>query len=235
MLGLPALARRKRDGFVIIRSGIDGFILDDYDALVMDKLSVERISEGTSGSPSPRLDGVRVFANPRVDHVAADRTARQQIPAAGLVRAARTIAGWSGYAPTPLICLGHLAAQCGVTELWVKDEGPRFGLGSFKALGGAYAVASAARTVAAAPTVASATDGNHGRSVAWGARRAGCPCGHFISTETVRARNASRRSALSARTLSGPRATTTTQRGPALRMRAAWVGVVVSDTDRLPF
>src|SRR5262249_52907783 len=50
-------------------------------------------------------------------------------------------------------------------------EAWRFGLGSFKALGGAYAV-----SVLAGPgaTVTCATDGNHGRSVAWGAERVGC-------------------------------------------------------------
>jgi len=103
-----------------------------------------------------------------------------------LAAAARAIKGWPGYAPTPLVDLPGLAAEIGVAALAYKDEGPRFGLGSFKALGGAYAVE---RVVAAASakgeqpggvTVCCATDGNHGRSVAWGAKRAGCRCVIFI-------------------------------------------------------
>ena len=55
--------------------------------------------------------------------------------------AARTaITGFEGYRPTPLHRLTGLAETLGIAELWLKDESGRFGLGSFKALGGAYAV-----------------------------------------------------------------------------------------------
>ncbi|AXS42176.1 diaminopropionate ammonia-lyase [Breoghania sp. L-A4] len=108
-----------------------------------------------------------------------------------------TISGWSGYAPTPLVSLAGLARHAGVSTLFYKNEGPRFGLGSFKALGGAYAVwrvlSRAARKnnvdpddtagfarLAKRVTVACATDGNHGRSVAWGAQHFGCDCVIFI-------------------------------------------------------
>ena len=60
--------------------------------------------------------------------------------AEGFESARREISGWPGYAPTPLNRLSGLAAAAGVAEIWYKDEGGRFGLGSFKALGGAYAV-----------------------------------------------------------------------------------------------
>ena len=113
-----------------------------------------------------------------------------------------TISAWPGYAPTPLHALPGLARQAGIGALHLKDEGGRFGLGSFKALGGAYAVLRlllreiAART-GAVPSVAEvlagqhaallsgltvccATDGNHGRSVAWGARSFGCRCVIFV-------------------------------------------------------
>lgn len=84
------------------------------------------------------------------------------------------IAAWDGYAPTPLRDLPAMAEALDLGQVLYKDEGGRFGLRSFKALGGAYAVD---RLVAARGreglTVACATDGNHGRSVAWGARRAG--------------------------------------------------------------
>ena len=117
--------------------------------------------------------------------------------------ARRTISGWQGYAPTPLVSLPALAARAGIGALHYKDEGGRFGLGSFKALGGAYAVASLlAREIAktagdgavtidalragahsdavSAVTVCCATDGNHGRSVAWGAQMFGCRCVIFL-------------------------------------------------------
>ena len=69
---------------------------------------------------------------------------------AGHQAARREIAGWPGYAPTPLHRLSGLAAAAGVAAIWYKDEGGRFGLGSFKALGGAYAVSRVlAREVAA--------------------------------------------------------------------------------------
>ena len=50
------------------------------------------------------------------------------------------IADWPGYSPTPLVALRGLAADAGVDRIWYKDERARFGLGSFKALGGAYAL-----------------------------------------------------------------------------------------------
>jgi diaminopropionate ammonia-lyase len=121
---------------------------------------------------------------------------------AGLSAARATIGGWPGYAETPLVSLPDLAGQLGIAKLYYKDEGGRFGLGSFKALGGAYAVArllqskigaALGRVVemaeitaiahpdeAAKITVCCATDGNHGRSVAWGAQSFGCQCVIFI-------------------------------------------------------
>jgi len=89
--------------------------------------------------------------------------------------ARETIAQWEGYKPTPLRDLAPLAAEFGLAQILYKDEGQRFTLRSFKALGGAYAVQRiiAARGTAEGLTVTCATDGNHGRAVAWGARRAG--------------------------------------------------------------
>jgi diaminopropionate ammonia-lyase len=113
------------------------------------------------------------------------------LPEGGYRRAKAAITAWPGYAPTPLLALDDLAASCGLGALHYKDEATRFGLGSFKALGGAYAVArvisaeTARRGVGAeALTVTCATDGNHGRSVAWGAQRVGCRCVIFVH-ETV--------------------------------------------------
>jgi diaminopropionate ammonia-lyase len=97
-----------------------------------------------------------------------------------------------GYRPTPLRESPALAAAIGVRRLWVKDEGARFGLPSFKILGAAYALHRALRArlgdtgtwesfgewqraaAALGPlTLVTATDGNHGRAVAHLARRLG--------------------------------------------------------------
>ena len=104
--------------------------------------------------------------------------------------------------PTALRALPALARRHGVHQLFVKDESTRLNLGSFKALGGAYAVLQVlldeasrrlerplegrevlspeVRAIAAGMTVACATDGNHGRSVAAGARFTGCRAVIFI-------------------------------------------------------
>src|SRR3546814_18860835 len=55
-------------------------------------------------------------------------------------RAAAEIATWPGFAVTSLHDLKGLAATAGLGAVYYKDESSRFGLGSFKALGGAYAV-----------------------------------------------------------------------------------------------
>jgi diaminopropionate ammonia-lyase len=80
-----------------------------------------------------------------------------------------------GYQPTPLIRRPALARELGVGDLYVKFEGPRFGLGAFKGLGASWALERLVRSRGAIPTVATATDGNHGRGVAWAARRLGIP------------------------------------------------------------
>lgn len=108
--------------------------------------------------------------------------------------AATEISGWAGYAPTPLHDLPEVAERLGVSRVVFKDESARFGLGSFKALGGAYAVARLARAAeenggsVTDLTVATATDGNHGRSVAWGAARAGCVAKIYIHAHVSTAR-----------------------------------------------
>ena len=108
---------------------------------------------------------------------------------ANFTLAKATISSWPGYAQTPLYNLPSLAEEAGVASVHYKDESGRFGLGSFKALGGAYAVArllqreverhlqapvpmqeivsGAHPDIVSGITVCCATDGNHGRSVAW--------------------------------------------------------------------
>lgn len=104
--------------------------------------------------------------------------------------------------PTPLHALPAAARSLGVAAIHVKDEGFRLGLGSFKALGGAYAVIRLVleeagkrlglalgpadlsrqdvRAVAAGMTFGCATDGNHGRSVAQGAQLVGARSAIFV-------------------------------------------------------
>jgi diaminopropionate ammonia-lyase len=81
-----------------------------------------------------------------------------------------------GYAPTPLVSRPDLARVLGLGELLVKFEGPRFGLMAFKSLGAAWALQQLVERNGIKPSaVATATDGNHGRGVAWAARLLGIP------------------------------------------------------------
>src|SRR5580700_4606065 len=59
---------------------------------------------------------------------------------AASTRARDEISSWPGYEQTPLHSLSALARQLGLAALWYKDESQRFGVGSFKAIGGGYAV-----------------------------------------------------------------------------------------------
>jgi diaminopropionate ammonia-lyase len=100
-------------------------------------------------------------------------------------RAWDAISAWPGYRATPLHALSGLAARLGVGALFIKDESHRFELSSFKALGGAYAVERLARERGVQGlTVTCATDGNHGRAVAWGAKRVGARAVIYVH-ETV--------------------------------------------------
>ncbi len=125
-------------------------------------------------------------------------------------KAYREITAWPGYEPTPLFSLDGMAESLGIGALHLKYEAPRFGLGSFKALGGAYAVSLYLKRVIKEKTgedadvqsllsgdfsdalkdvtVCSATAGNHGRSVAWGAQMFGCRCIIYVPKATLQGR-----------------------------------------------
>jgi diaminopropionate ammonia-lyase len=93
------------------------------------------------------------------------------------------------YQATPLVHLRNLAHHLGLGAIYVKDESSRFGLKAFKVLGASYAVhfllKRKARAVAspgdnravydstATYTFATATDGNHGKALAWAVRKYG--------------------------------------------------------------
>lgn len=98
------------------------------------------------------------------------------------------------YSRTPLVRLKNLSEKLGVSEILVKDESYRFGLNAFKVLGGSYAIGNLLAKRLEIPmsevsfdmlrsketkeklgeiTFATATDGNHGRGVAWAAQQLG--------------------------------------------------------------
>jgi diaminopropionate ammonia-lyase len=101
-----------------------------------------------------------------------------------------------GYRPTSLTELPVLAKELGVGRVFVKDESTRMGLGAFKVLGASWAIArlltdtgdadrislgELRRAAAAQPVeLVTATDGNHGRAVAWMARLLGLEARVFV-------------------------------------------------------
>ena len=134
------------------------------------------------------MDAVKWTAN----SISAADVADAQIMSHENVAAARRFhQSFPQYAETPLAALNALAGYYGVKNVFVKDESFRFGLNAFKVLGGSYAMARCLADFTGRPaesltydvitspefrkesgelTFFSATDGNHGRGVAWSAR-----------------------------------------------------------------
>jgi len=113
------------------------------------------------------------------------------------------------YAATPMESLENLAGKLGLGGLYIKDESHRFGLNSFKALGGTYAMAKVICNEIGLPeqyldfgklsspetgtetgvmTFVTATDGNHGRGVAWAAQQLGQKAVVFLPKGTAQSR-----------------------------------------------
>jgi diaminopropionate ammonia-lyase len=92
--------------------------------------------------------------------------------------------------PTPLRRLDQFAHELGIASLLLKDESPRFGLNAFKGLGASFAMHHwlATHEVPDAAVFATATDGNHGRAVAWMARQLGFRAAIFMPAHSVPAR-----------------------------------------------
>ena len=118
------------------------------------------------------------------------------LPATAVDEARATIATWTGYRPTPILDLPHLARRLGVASVRIKHEGERFTVGSFKALGPSYALWRALQRLAVplderdAWTAVAATSGNHGRAVAWAAQRFGVRAKIFMPAHTSAGREA---------------------------------------------
>ena len=115
-----------------------------------------------------------------------------------------------GYKPTPLVTLPGLAKKLGVKEILVKDESHRFGIKAFKALGASYAIYSFlkkewesrfedpfspelfqdrdAMSRLGEYTFCAATDGNHGKAVAWTAGKLGQKAIIYMPDNTAQAR-----------------------------------------------
>ena len=113
------------------------------------------------------------------------------------------------YSPTPLVSLRALAKKLGVTSIHVKDESFRFGLNAFKVLGGSFAIGNyiagrlgldiedlsyermispEVREKIGGITFVTATDGNHGRGVAWTANRLRQKCVVYMPRGSARER-----------------------------------------------
>ncbi len=125
------------------------------------------------------------------------RTQDKQLPVMSLENVARARAfhqSFPQYSVTPLAELSGMAAELGLKSLCIKDESYRFGLNAFKVLGGSFAMgryiademgrdistlsyeyltSPAFREEFGQATFFTATDGNHGRGVAWAANKLG--------------------------------------------------------------
>lgn len=110
---------------------------------------------------------------------------------------------------TPLCSLSELAHMLGVEGIYVKDESQRLELNSFKAMGGSFAIfrylqkrlglgdeemtykfliSKECHDMTGTLTFASATDGNHGKGIAWASRMLGHKCNIYVHKETSQAR-----------------------------------------------
>jgi diaminopropionate ammonia-lyase len=98
---------------------------------------------------------------------------RSVVPQSGREAIRAFHASLPGYSPTPLISLPGLAHSLGLGAVLLKDEGQRFGLKAFKSLGASWAVHRLRQSGVTLSTVSAATEGNHGRAVAWTARQLG--------------------------------------------------------------
>ena len=98
--------------------------------------------------------------------------------------------GFRHYKATPFHSLDQIAIELGIGSLLLKDESHRFGLNAFKGLGASFAMHHwlASHDVSGDAVFTTATDGNHGRAVAWMARQLGFRAVIFMPSDSVPAR-----------------------------------------------
>lgn len=146
--------------------------------------------------------------NPRASSIGESQAAAELFPK-NIFRETRAFhSRIPGYKISPLKALPRLASMLGLGGIWVKDESSRLSLNSFKVLGGSYAMyrfviealgndsfdlfseegAQLVRQKLGDITFAAATDGNHGRGVAWSATRLGFKSVIYVHQHTSTAR-----------------------------------------------
>lgn len=147
--------------------------------------------------------------NPQARSAHAISSAQNVLPTSEVIKIRRFHKQIPGYQISPLKGLGALATRLGLGGIWVKDESARLDLSSFKVLGGSYAiykllqrrlgmadqelsfsdlVSGELRQKLGDITFAAATDGNHGRGVAWSAKQMGFKSVIYVHKLTTRAR-----------------------------------------------
>lgn len=128
------------------------------------------------------------------DRDARERYSVEQFGSANAKKVNDFHASFPEYTVTPLVELDQLSKNIGVEKIYVKDESYRFGLNAFKGLGGSYCIgkyvadklgidisdlsyemmkSESVRNKLGDITFVTATDGNHGRGIAWAANMFG--------------------------------------------------------------
>ncbi len=150
------------------------------------------------------------FSYIEYDYATKDRTKAKELFSVDVARRAMNFhRDIPGYRMTRLVALPHLAAMLGVGGIYIKDEAQRLELNSFKVLGGSYAVSRYIQKKLSLTdeettyeylaseechrrlgdiTFAAATDGNHGRGIAWASMKLNHKCVIYVHKETSQAR-----------------------------------------------
>ena len=90
----------------------------------------------------------------------------------------------SYYNNTSLYKLDNLSIELGLKSVSIKDESDRFGLDSFKILGSTYALHEILKEKEYINTFCTATDGNHGKGLAWASRKLNKNCIVYVPKDT---------------------------------------------------
>ncbi len=140
------------------------------------------------------LTEIKYIINENARKIDSNKTSIEFINREAIERVRNFHKSFPEYKVTPLQSLNELSKKLEVSNIWVKDESYRFGLNAFKVLGGSYAVgkylaeklnmdiselsfeklrSKEIKEKLGDITFVTATDGNHGRGIAWAARQLG--------------------------------------------------------------